>query len=59
MTCRRSNRIPPNRSRSDEHCVGDVEQLQRGGALPTLLLRMELQVLWLEPGTVDGLNDNT
>ena len=56
-SCRRSNRIPPNRFRSDEHCVGGVEQLRRDGALPTLLLRSELQVLWLEPGTVDGLND--
>ena len=58
MSRRRSNRIPPNRFRSDEHCVGDVEQLRRDGALPTLLSRSELQVPWLEPGTVDGLNDD-
>ena len=57
MTHRRSNRIPPNRFRGDEHCVGDVEQLRCDGALPTLLSRSELQVLRLEPGTVDGLDD--
>ena len=57
-SCWRSNRIPPNRSRSDEHCVRDVEQLRRDGALPTLLLRSELQVLRLEPRTVDGLDDD-
>ena len=55
MTRRRSNRIPPNRFRGDEHCVGDVEQLRCDGVLPTLLLRSELQVLWMEPGTVDDL----
>ena len=56
-TRRRNNRIPPNRFCSDEHCVGDVKQLRRDGALPTLLLRSELQVLRLEPGTVDSLED--
>ena len=56
---RRSNRIPPNRFHSDERCVGDVEQLRRDGALPTLLLRSELQVQRLEPCTVDGLDDDT
>ena len=55
---RRSNRIPPNQFHSDEHCVRDVEQLRRDGALPTLLLRSELQVLRREPGTVDGLDDD-
>ena len=57
MSRQRSNRIPPNRFRSGEHCVGDSEQLRRDGALPTLLLRSELQVLRLEPGTDDGLDD--
>ena len=58
MSRRRSNRIPPSRSHNGEHCVGDVEQLRRDGALPTLLSRSELQVLWLEPGTVDDLDDD-
>ena len=58
MIRRRSNWIPPNRSRSDEYCVGDVKQLRRDGAFPTLLLRSELQVLRSEPGTVDGLDDD-
>ena len=59
MTRRRSNRIPPNRFRGDEHCVGDVEQLRRDGVLPTLLLRSELQVLRMEPGMVDDLGGDT
>ena len=58
MSRRRSNRSPPSRFRNGEHCVGDVEQLRRDDALPTLLLRLELQVLRLELGTVDGLDDD-
>ena len=55
MTRQRSNWIPPNRFRGDKHCVGDVEQLRCDGVLPTLLLWSELQVLRMEPGTVDDL----
>ena len=55
MTRQRSNWIPPNRFRGDEHCVGDIEQLQCDGVLPTLLLWSELQVLQMEPGMVDDL----
>ena len=58
MTCRRSNWIPPNRFRSGEHCVRDIEQLRHDGALPTLLLQTELQVPWLEPRMVGDLGSD-
>ena len=55
---RRSYWIPPNRFCSDNPLIRDGEQVRGDGALPTLLLRSELQVPRLEPGTADGLDDD-